>query len=93
MCCFAKICFHHNKLKAMLHKRFPLHASPIFRDIPSDIMLLSRIAHAWNSTEETPDFTGIPAHILLIPEIEGLKHEIESLKGEIFNQMHDEMEI
>ena len=43
MCCFATFCFHHNKLKAMLQEKCPLHASPIFRDIPSDIMLLARI--------------------------------------------------
>ena len=60
----------------MLHEKCPLRASKIFRDIPSEIMPLARIAHPWNSREETPGFTGTPPHILLIPEIEGLKCEI-----------------
>ena len=34
MCCFASICFHHDKLKAMLHDKCTLRAYPTFRDIP-----------------------------------------------------------
>ena len=60
MCCFAKICFHNDKLKAMLHEKCPLSASPIFVDIPSDIMSLAQIAHTWNSADDNPDFTRIP---------------------------------
>ena len=91
MCCFATICFHHNKLKAMLREKCPFLEYPIFRDIPSDITLLARMANTWNSTEDTPYFTGIHTHILLILEIEGFKHEIESMKGEIINRLQDEM--
>ena len=92
MCCFATICFHCKKLKAMLHEKCPLHASPIFRDISSDIMSLAKISHPWNSTEETPELTGIPTHILLISEIEETKREIEYLKGTIINQLKYDME-
>ena len=66
-------------------------ASPIFRDISSDTMWLAQISHPWNSTEETPDLTGIPTHILLISEIEGTKREIEYLKGKIINNLQYEM--
>ena len=65
----------------MLHEKYPLRAYPIFRDIPSDITPLARIAHPCISTEDTPEFNGIPPHIILMSEIEGLKREIESLKG------------
>ena len=92
MCCFAKISFHHKELKSMLHEQCPLCASPIFRDIPSDVMPLARIDHLWNITEDTPEFTGIPPHILLMLEIEELKHEIYSLKGTIINQLQDGMD-
>ena len=64
----------------MLHKNCPLRVSPIFGDIPSDIMPLPYIFCLYNSTEETSEFTGIPTHILIMSEIEGLKREIESLK-------------
>ena len=73
----------------MLHEKYPLRASPIFRDIPSDIMSLARIAHPWNSTDDTPEFTDIPPNILLMSDIDGFKHEIESLKGKIINQLQD----
>ena len=92
MWCFATIFFHHRKLKAVLHEKCPLRASPIFRDIPSDIMLLPGIAHTWNSMEDTPVFTGIPPHIILMSGIEGLKCEIEYLKGTIINQLQDDMD-
>ena len=76
----------------MLQEKFPLHASPIFRNIPSDIVSLAQISHPWNSTENTPEITGIPPHILLMSEIDGLKREIKYLKGEIINQLQDEMD-
>ena len=91
MFCLSTICFQHEKLKSMLHEKCPLCASKIFIDIPSDIMLLARIAHTWNSTEYTPEFTGIPPHIIIMSYIEGLKHEIKSLKGTIINQLQDEI--
>ena len=92
MCCFATICFHHNKLKSTLHEKCPLRESPIFRDIPSYIITFALIAHYWNSTEDTPQFTETPPHIILIPEIEGLECEIQSLKEKIINQLQDEMD-
>ena len=55
-------------------------------------MALARIAHPWNSMEDTPEFTGIPPHILLISDIEGLKSEIRSLKGYIINKQQDCMD-
>ena len=79
-------------MKATIHDKCPLRASPIFRDIPSGIISLARIYHHWNSTEDTREFTGIPPHIILVSEIEGLKREIEFLKGEIINQLRYEMD-
>ena len=76
----------------MLHERCPLRASPIFRDIPSDIMPLARTSHTWNITEDTPEFTGISPYILLVSDIEVLKREIQSLKGAIINQLQDDMD-
>ena len=65
ICCFAKK-IHHNKLKAMIHEKCPLRESPIFRDIPSDIMSLEQISHPWNSTDDTPAFTIIHTHIIIM---------------------------
>ena len=75
----------------MHHEKCPFHASTIFRDIPSDITLLAQIAHTWNSTESTPEFTKIPPYILLMSEISGLKREIDYLKGKIINKLQCDM--
>ena len=86
---FATIFFHHDKLKAMLHKKCPLHASPIFRYIPSYIISFAQISHTCNIMEYNPEFTGIPPHILLMSEINGLKHDMEYLKKKIIDQLQD----
>ena len=70
----------------MLQNKCHFPAYPIFRDFPSDIMSLEQISHPWNITEYTPDFNGIPPHILLISDIKVLKLEIESPKGTIIHQ-------
>ena len=54
-------------------------------------MPLAQISHPWNITEDTPEFTGIPPHIILMSEIEVLKREIKSLKGATINQLQDEI--
>ena len=60
----------------MIHKKCQFRAYQIFRDVPSDVMSLAQISHPCNSKEYTPDFTGIPPHILIMSEIEGFKYEI-----------------
>ena len=92
MCSFATICFHRDKLKSMIHEKCPLRTSLIFRDIPSDTMLLAQISYNWNSTEYIPYFSGIPTNILLMLEIKVLKHEIDSLKGTILNPLQDKLQ-
>ena len=87
MCCFATVCFHHEKLKEILHEKCLFRAYPVFRDIPNDIMPLAQISHPWNSTEDTPEFTGNPPHIILMSELDIFKYEIESLKGKTINQL------
>ena len=52
-------------------------------------MSLSRISHPCNSTEDTSEFTGIPPNVLLMSYIDRFKHEIESLKETIINQLQD----
>ena len=49
------------------------------------------MAHPWNSTEDTPGFTGTNPHIILMSQIELLKHEIDYLKGKIINQLQDDI--
>ena len=91
MCCFTTMCYNFEILQSIIREKCPLIESPIFREIPSDVMTLAQIDYPWNSIEYTPELTGIPPNILLMSQIEVLKPEIKSLKGKIINQLQDDM--
>ena len=81
--CFAQICFHYDFLLTNLHQTNPLCSSSMFRDIPSDIRVLARIAYPWDLTNNTPYFTGIPPHVTHMAEMEALKVEVANLRTTI----------
>ena len=65
----------------------------IFRDIPSDIRKLVKVAYPWDATKRTPSFSGIPPHITTLAELESLKrklHELTTtLKQDFITMMDD----
>jgi hypothetical protein len=85
--CFASVCYHQKYLLANLHKCCPLRAAPLFRDIPFDIQCLSRISYPWNETHDTPRFSGIPPHVLLMSDMEEIKAELMTLRSNIANDV------
>jgi hypothetical protein len=90
--CFASICYHHKTLMASSHPQCPLRSSPLFRDIPPTILELACIAYPWNKTNDTPQLTGIPPHILALAEMEELKREIMSLESKIVASLREELD-
>ena len=85
--CFATLCFHFSFLKETIHENASLRVSPLFRDIPEDIRTLSVVKHPWNKTEDTPQFSGIPPHVLHLAEMEALRNEIITLRANLKNDI------
>ena len=79
--CFASICYHYEFLDSSLHKNSPFGNAAIFRDNPTDIKGRARTAFPWTSTTaDTPRFTGVPPHIMIMAELEEVKRMFSELK-------------
>ena len=75
-----------------MHKGCPLQSSAIYRDMPQSVREVVRVAYPWNKTEDTPPFTGVPPHILILAELEELKKAVMGLQNNIKDDMKDLME-
>jgi len=91
--CFSTICYHYDYLRESLRSEDMFCSAPIFRDIPSDIRKLVKVAYPWDATKRTPSFSGIPPHITTLAELERLKrklHELTTtLKQDFITTMND----
>lgn len=88
---FASICYHHDYLDDHLHATSAFRDSPFFKNIPEQIMDKSRIAFPWNSTADTPMFTGIPPHASLLAKQRELQNELKALRESIATTIADEL--
>ena len=89
---FATLCYHSEHLKKEMHEGCPLQTSVVYRDMPQSVLDLVRVAYPWDKTEDTPQFTGIPPHILILAELEELKQVVLGLQNNIKDDMKDLME-
>jgi len=76
---YASICFHYDYLKTHMSSKCPFRASPFFRDCPTGIRTYAKVVYRWNKTDDTPLFTGIPPHVVLLAEMEKLTEQMLSL--------------
>ena len=90
---FASIYFYSNYLTTNLHEECSFCASSFFKDIPEEFVRLARVAFPWNSTVDTPKFSGVPPHVLLMAEIEELKIKFEALQATIKNDMKTALDV
>ena len=88
----ATLCYHYEHLRKEMHEGCPLQSSAIYRDMPQSVREVVRVAYPWNKTEDTPPFTGIPPHILILAELEELKKTVMGLQNNIKDDMKDLME-
>ena len=88
----ATLCYHSEHLKKEMHEGCPLQTSVVYRDIPQSVLDLVRVAYPWDKTEDTPQFTGIPPHILILAELEELKKVVLGLQNNIKDDMKELME-
>ncbi len=69
-----------------------MHASPFFTQIPADILPLAVVKYPWNKTEDTPNFTGIPPHVSLLAEMQGMRENLKMMKEDLIISFREEMD-
>ncbi len=77
--CFALLCYHFEFLGTILHRRNKLLASIFFTHIPNYAKEAVMVRYPWNKTDSTPSFTGIPPHVGILAQHEGLKLELKMM--------------
>jgi hypothetical protein len=50
------------------------------------------VKYPWTSTETTPTFTGLPPHVVILATCEELKFELAKAKGEIIQDIKDDLD-
>ena len=90
--CFASICYHYDDLCELLDDKCPFRNTAVFRDMPSDIQALATVKYPWNKTDDTPNFNGIPPHVLHLAKMESLERKMENLEANLMNKVTEEME-
>jgi hypothetical protein len=60
--------------------------------VPEYITKLAVVKYPWNKTGDTPNFTGIPPHVVQLSELEKLERKVACLKDDILGGMRDEMD-
>ena len=88
---FASICFHYDDLKNNLSDMNRLRASTMFIEATEEIRRCATIRYPWNKTSNTPIFTGVPPHVMIMVEMEELKTLLKDQRKEIAADLRDEL--
>ena len=90
---FASICFHYNHLDANMHSQHRMRASPLFIAASQvDIQQYAKVQFPWNKTKDTPYFTGIPPHVMMMTELEALRLKLDDHKDQIVDGLREELD-
>ena len=81
--CFASLCYHFDFLVKITPRQSKLQATPFFTNIPNYAREAAVVKFPWNKTASTPSFTGLPPHVCILAQLEGLKAALESSKDDI----------
>ena len=90
--CFASLCYHYDFLVGILPKRNKLQASPFFTNLPNYAREAAAVRFPWNKTAATPTFTGLPPHVCILAQLEGLKEKMEHTGDRIISQVKDDLD-
>ena len=90
---FASICYHYCTLDTHLHREHKMRSSPLFiAAAQADLQRHAVVAFPWNSMEDTPFFTGIPPHVMMLTELEGLRLRLLEHRDDIIDSFKDELD-
>jgi len=90
--CFASLCYHFDYLVQITPGRSKLQASPFFTNIPNYAREAAVVKFPWTKTASTPSFTGLPPHVCILAQLEGLKAEIVKSKDEIIDGVKSDLD-
>ena len=90
--CFASLCYHRDFLERNLHTSSKLQASPFYNTIPNFVKDAAAIKLPWTKTEATPEFTGLPPHVVILATCEELKLELRRAKEEIVSGVKEDLD-
>ena len=84
----AALVFYRGHLEEHAHPRSDLRASYLWNaTVPSAELVV--VKYPWNATDDTPEITGLPPDIMLLAEIESLKHDMANLKADLASSFQE----
>jgi hypothetical protein len=83
MAMFLALCHHFDFLVKVLPKLNKLQVLPFFTHIPNYSQEAATLWFPWNKTVFMPSFMGLPPHVSILAQVEGLKMSLEKAKGSI----------
>ena len=86
--CIASIGYHRQFLEENVHSMSNLRSS-IFMLETMPLQDCVTVKYPWNSTVDTPDFTGIPADILIIAKFESVMQKMEEMEVKLCARFED----
>ena len=76
----------------ILPKQNKLQVSPFFTNLPNYARGAAAVRFPWNKTAATPIFTGLPPHVCILAQLEGLKEKIEHKGDRISSKVKDDLD-
>ena len=87
--CFESLCFCYRHLNEVIGERCILVYSAFLKYFPDKFPKCLRIVYPWDATKFTPKFAGIPSHVMLMADMEGLRCKFDALISNIKGNMED----
>jgi hypothetical protein len=75
-----------------LPKKNKSHASPFLTGIPNFAKERATVRFPWNRTDATPTFTGLPPHVCILAQLEGLKESLAQVMDNIINGVKNDLD-
>ena len=66
---FVSLCHHHEYLTKTLHPQSLFRNSTFLCNIPDHMRECVKFSYRWDKTRETPQFTGVPPHVILMSKM------------------------
>jgi len=83
---YASLCYHYKFLDDTICSTDRLRQSPLFQHCSQSHMELAVIKYPWDATRETPSFTGLPPHTVMLAELRTIQEKLNQFRIDIRNE-------